>query len=44
MNEFCKTGNKAEAAATACLFWWQRELTHVVQKAVWLNSRWFFLN
>jgi len=28
MNEFCKTGNKAEAAATACLFWCQRELTH----------------
>jgi len=32
MNEFYKTGNKAEAAVTACLFWCQRELTHTSTK------------
>jgi len=32
MNEFYKTGNKAKAAGTACLFWCQRELTHASTK------------
>jgi len=32
LNEFCKTENKAEAAATACLLCCQRELTRASTK------------